>query len=893
MEKIYKKETDQIVQDFETDAMNGLSTEEAAKRLEKYGPNELDSSEEVSLIKIILQNLNSVIVYLLLGASILSFLMNDPVEGVAVLIAVLIAVVFGVVSEYQAATSVESLLELVTSETVVIREGKRQTIPSSELVPGDLMYLINGNTISADGRIIDSSNFACIESSLTGEAESVEKNADPLTDEESLSIGDRVNCVFSGTAVTRGNAYAIVTATGMKTEIGHISEMMSEGEHSESPLNKELNQLGKLLILFAFVAAILVILIGLIQGNELSSVIQIAIILAISAIPEALPAVSTITLARGMRKMATHQTMVKTLASVETLGSTDVIASDKTGTLTENQMTVERVYLTNEAQYTVSGTGYSTEGTVTNDKEQPVNLEEDEALSEFIHAALLASESELVEKEDVNEIIGDPTDGSVVVLGHKLSLTREKLENATYTLEKKFPFDSEKKYMMNIYQEDDRSHLFIKGALDVLIEQNQSSEENQRLEAINEKIAEEGLRVLAIAKISDYTGEAEEEAIEAHMAEQGLTILGLVGIIDPPRKDVIESVTLTQQAGIKVKMITGDHPKTASVIAKEIGIEGYEQTITGTELDQLLAETPDDFYEKIKDIAVFARVSPENKLQIVEAYQANGLTVAMTGDGVNDAPALKGANIGVAMGIRGTEVAKDASDMILMDDRFTSIVEAIKEGRIIFSNIKKFVYFLFTCNMIELISIFLALLLVLPLPLNPLHILWLNLVVDSFPALSLAFEPGEGNIMKQAPRNKKERLVNWPFIQKIGLSGLIIGISSFLVFLYFFHHYDQVELAQTAAFTSMGLGQLAHIGNVRKENHFGFSPKNFAENRYLLGALAISFALILSAIYLPGLNDLFHSVPLQPIHWLIIVAQVIATTILVYLAKKVFIKREN
>lgn len=891
MEKLYEKSAERVVEELGTDAKNGLSEQEAKKRIEKYGLNELEESKGVSLKDIILENVNSIIVYLLFGASVLSFIMNDPIEGVAILIAVLIAVVFGVASEYKAATSVESLLEMVTSEAVVIRDGKRQTIPSNEVVPGDILYLSDGSTISADARIIQSNNFACIESSLTGESESVEKTEEALRGTDSLSLGDQINCVFSGTAVTRGNAYAVVTKTGMETEMGHISEMMSEGESAETPLNQELDQLGKLLIFFAFLAAVLVVLIGFLQGDELSAVFQIAIVLAISAIPEALPAVSTITLARGMRRMAEHQTMVKNLASVETLGSTDVICSDKTGTLTENQMTVEKIVLANGQQYSVSGTGYATEGEVTTEG-QTVDIEQENKLQEFMRAAVLATESQLVQRNGLNEIIGDPTDGSIVVLGHKLATTREGLEENDYILKKHVPFDSEKKYMLNIYKykPSGESQVFIKGAPDVLMDLNKHPEQNRQLQETNEAFAEEGLRVLSIGMLPEYTGEHSEEAIEAGIQNQGIRILGMVGIIDPPREDVIESVKATQEAGIKVKMITGDHPKTASVIAKEIGIHHYENTITGYEIDNLLEEKPEDFDEKIKDVAVFARVSPENKLQIVNSYQKDNLTVAMTGDGVNDGPALKGADIGVAMGVRGTEVAKDASDMILLDDQFPSIVEAVEEGRVIFSNIKKFVYFLFTCNMVELISIFLALVFLLPLPLQPLHILWLNLVVDIFPAISFAFEPGEGNVMEQPPRGKEERLVNKYFVKKIGLSGIFVGLGSFLIFVYFMNQYADLALAQTAAFTSMGIGQLAHVGNVRKEEGFGFNLKNVMENKYAIGAIALSLSLIFAAIYLPGLNHLFQSVPLQGRHWLIIGIQVLLSTLFVYITRRTILK---
>lgn len=720
---IYQKKLQEVIDELETSKTEGLSDQEVSERLETYGENKLQESDSKSKWEILLDNLNNIIVYLLAVAAIISIAMGDWIEAIAVMLAVFISVLTGYFVETKAQKSVEALQNMVNTSGHVIRNGEEIEIDSSQLVPGDVMVLGEGDAIAADGRLLTSNNFAVMEASLTGESEAVDKDPDATYDEEE-SIGDRLNMVFSGTAVTRGKAQVIVTGTGMETEVGRISEMMTGDKDQQTPLDKEVDQLGKALIIVAFVAAALVVAIGLFNGNPPSEILHIAVILAVAAIPEAMPAVQTITLSNGMQTMAKHQALVKTLSAVETLGATSIIASDKTGTLTENQMMVESIIIKNDVQYEVSGSGYTPEGDITKDAE-------------------------------------------------------------------KVTFDI----------------------------------------------------------------------------------------------DSIEDVDdLSDNKAVLLKMITGDHPRTASVIARDIGIENHENTMTGKELDAIHEDK--DFIDKIRDVAVFARVSPENKLQIVRAFQEEGDVVAMTGDGVNDAPALNGADIGVAMGIRGTEVAKEASDMILTDDAFGTIVDAVREGRIIFENIKKYISFLFACNMVEIVAILTTIVFMLPMPIQPLHILFLNLLVDIGPAIALAYEKAEANVMEHPPRNPESGLVNKTFLSRIIISGVIIGLGAFGVF-YLFHNIFGMSLtyAQTATFTYMAIAQLFHILNVRRLSGFGLD-KTFFQNKLLLAAMAFSVVLQLLVVYVPFLNNVFGTEPLTLTTWGIILAIVLVITGLVYVVKK-------
>jgi P-type Ca2+ transporter type 2C len=879
IEKPYMLTTEETVKRANTDQTTGLRSEEAKKRLSEFGKNVIESGEGVSAFKILVHNLNNVIVYLLFFASIVSFFMGDTVEGVAIIIAILIAVLTGFVSEYKAQKSVESLQKMIKTVTKVKRDGSISEIDSENLAMGDLLFIETGDLITADARIVSSKNFATIESALTGESEAVDKDHD-FIGEEDTPIGDRLNMVYMGTAATRGNAYAVITATGMDTEIGNISKLIDKKERTATPLEKQLDRMGKTLILFSAAVALVVIVFGILTGREIYEMIHIGVILAVAAVPEALPAVSTITLALGMRTMASHNALVKSLPAVETLGSTTVICTDKTGTLTRSEMTVKSIYMTDGTLYKVEGTGYIPEGGFfekrIDDEDQPIDPNENGALSSLIIAGVLSSNASIKKEDDAYKVMGDPTEGGIIVLGKKASIDRNKLEEEGYRRIGEIPFDSSVKYMATAYQlPQDNKIIYLKGAPDVLADMA-TLDENQRQKLVetNERFAAEGMRVLAVGVSKDYGGDGSEASIN-EVIGKGIEMLGLVGIIDPPREDVKQAIRETQEAGIRVIMITGDHPRTAKTIAEQVGIDSTGQVITGREMDKMSDE---ELAEKIIHTSIFARVSSENKIHIVNALNIDNEVTAMTGDGVNDAPALKAADIGVAMGIRGTEVARDASDMILLDDRYSTIEDAVREGRVIFDNIEKFVYFLFSCNVIEILVVFLTIILGMPLPVLALQILWLNLVVDVFPAISLAWEPGEPDIMKRKPRDPQESIINRPFLMKILGNGFIIGLGSFAVFsLALFQGFDVIT-ARTMAFTTMAFGQFMHVFNVRQKDTFGLN-RSVLKNRYLLGALLISGSLQLAAVYLPVLNKVIGTVPITAGHWVYIITGSVLPTL--------------
>ncbi|MET3557511.1 Ca2+-transporting ATPase [Streptococcus rupicaprae] len=902
MKKIYQSTSKSVLEQLNA-TETGLTKEQVQDRQKKYGLNELEQTENLSPWEILWHNINNIIVYLLGAAVILSLFMGEWVEAIAVFAALLIAVLTGFFVEWKAQGSVEALQKMIFTTTKVIRNGETMEIESKELVPGDIMVLEEGDAISADGRLLSSSNFAVIESALTGESEPVDKDADQVFEDEQ-SIGDRLNMVFSGTAVARGNAKAVVTGTGMETEVGQISSLIDKKSTNDSPLDKELKKLGKVLILLALAAALLVIVVGLIKGQDMVHILHIAIILAIAAIPEALPAVSTITLSRGMRMMSEQKALVKSLSAVETLGSTTVIASDKTGTLTENQMTVERIRLADDRKLEVTGRGYEPVGDVLENKEkQDLDLKtalqsdlSEDKLARFIIHGLLASNAQLRLAEDQSDdtskkeyqMIGDPTEGSLVVLAAKNDLTYADFKEQGWERLAEIPFSSDHKYMAVLVQSDGGQRIVVKGAPDVLIHDFIPSDQQDYWLAQNESLASEGMRVLAVASLDLTEDVAANDFAETFETYLGNFVLdGLAGIMDPPRDDVKDSVATAQNAGIAVKMITGDHPKTASVIAEQIGIENHDKTMTGKEIDQLVDQP--DFAEKVQETAVFARVSPENKLQIVQSLQEEGHIAAMTGDGVNDAPALNGADIGVAMGIRGTEVAKETAAMILTDDQFSTIESAVEIGRNIFANIKKYVMFLFSCNMIEILVVLLTIIFNLPMPLQALHILYLNLVIDIGPAMSLAFEEADKDIMNQPPRRASGGLVNKAFLTRILVSGAIIATASFLIFRLAYVREASLEYAQTATFTFMAFAQLLHIFNVRNPKGFGFNAA-FFRNKILVGALILSAALQLAAVYLPAMNEVLGTEPLTSSTWTYMGIGLLVTTGLVYVANSILRK---
>jgi Ca2+-transporting ATPase len=881
MDDFYQRTATETLDHFHSDQRKGLSQQAAKEALDTYGENSIRQQAATSVWTLLWHNVNNLIVYLLVAAALLSFAMGETIEGIAVLIAVIIAVMTGFVTELRAQKSIDSLQKMIYTTAKVIRDEQVLEIESTGIVPGDILVLAEGDAIAADARLLESRNLACIESALTGESEAVEKNATDQYDED-VPLGDRRNVVFAGTAVTRGNGYAVVTATGMQTEVGKISEMLTGNKSAKTPLDIELDKLGKAIIIAALFAAVTVLIAGVLTQQPVVEMLHISIILAVAAIPEAMPAVSTITLSRGMRIMAEHKALVKTLSAVETLGATSIIASDKTGTLTENQMTITEILLKDGTKYTVTGNGYEPVGGFFKE-EQEISVKTESALQAMVENGALCTTASLKETEGQFTVLGDPTDGAFVVLGKKAGIERQTLMDQGIEKIAELPFDSENKFMITVYEKEQRT-LIMKGAPDVLIEKAAVDQSvKKQLNDINHILASNGQRVIAVAQISDYRGGLSETELTESLAN--LEIQGFVGIIDPPRTDVKEAVKVAQEAGIRVKMITGDHPQTASMIAQEIGLLDFDKTMTGQEIDALAEK--DGFNEAIEDVAVFARVSPKNKLQLVKALQEEGEIVSMTGDGVNDAPALNGADIGIAMGIRGTEVAKESSDMILTDDRFGTIVEAIKEGRIIFDNIKKYVSFLFSCNMVEIVTIFLSVLFLLPMPIQPLHILFLNLVIDIAPAMALAFEPAEEDLMKRQPRSKEDSLVNKRFLGRIILSGVVIGLTAFAFFSFLIQTSHELAYAQTATFTFMAVAQLMHIFNVRKQSGFGLDTSLF-KNKPLIGALLLSIGLQLSAVYVPFMNELLGTSPLEAGTWGIIFVAASLSTLVVMGLKKAF-----
>jgi Ca2+-transporting ATPase len=880
---------EEVLQSSHTDPDQGLTPEEAIKRRQIHGKNIIESGEKVSALKILFDNVNNIIVYLLIAASAVAFFMGDPVEGFAVIVAIVIAVVSGFVSEYKAQKSVEALQNMVKSISKVRRQGDILEIPSEDIVLGDLLFIEEGDAIGADARIVKSKNFATAESALTGEAEAIEKDHE-FIGEKDTTLGDRMNMVFTGTAATRGNAYAVVTSIGMQTEIGKISALLKEDHKTATPLEEQLDRLGKTLILFAGLVALAVTVVGLLSGEDMYTMIKIGIILAIAAVPEALPAVSTITLAIGMKTMASHNALVKSLPAVETLGSTTVICTDKTGTLTENQMTVKSIFLQNGEIHEVGSAedaGEETQDQAAKSQPEKQQDQENVALKALIVAGVLSSNASLAEENGMIKVIGDPTEGGLLNLGKNAGIDKKTLSDQGYERFGEIPFNSKVKFMATAYKTaSEGNKLYVKGAPDVLFEMLKDNEDREAFLQANEKYAQLGMRVLAIGEISDYQGDDTEASMKTAI-DQGIELLGLTGIIDPPREDVKQAIHDAQEAGIRIIMITGDHPKTASIIAEKIGIANSEKVITGKEMDQMSDET---LAEEIQSTAIFARVSPENKLQIVRALNIDNEVTAMTGDGVNDAPALKGADIGIAMGIRGTEVAKEAADMILTDDRFSTIVDAVREGRIIFDNIRKFVYFLFSCNVVEILAVFLTIVLRLPMPVLALQILWLNLVVDVLPAMSLAWEPGEADIMQRKPRNPEQAIINRPFLIKILINGALIGLGALAVFVYGLNAGYSEETARTMSFSTMAFGQLMHLFNVSEKSVFDLKRSIF-QNRYMLGALLISLLLQLTAVYLPFFNTVMGTTPLSAYKWFVIFLGAFLPTLLIQITRKIFSER--
>lgn len=858
LKNAHVQEAGQVISSLGADPENGLGAAEAAERLQKYGENRLPEQAGVSPWVILVHQFRNIIVALLVVAAGISLALGDYVEAVAIAVVIGLNAAFGFITEYRAGRAMEALKNMVVSTAKVVRDGHLVELDAAQVVPGDIMVLEEGDRVTADGRLIEAENLAVVESSLTGESQPVEKNTATLQNED-LALGDRVNMVFMGTMVVRGNGRVVVTATGGATAMGGVSELLKDAGQDDTPLEKRLAVLGRSLAGISLGIAALMALVGIALGRPLVEILETAIALAIAAVPEGLPAVATITLAIGMTRMARQNAIIRRLPAVETLGSTTVICTDKTGTLTENEMTLEEIWLGGRI-IKVTGSGYRPEGGfVDGNHREEVRGD----LELFLKAGALASNAAINRLDSGDwDVVGDPTEGALVVAALKGGFDPEAARHGQYKELKEIPFNSEEKRMAVYYRmPDDQILLMAKGAPGVILDSCTAmlvngrpvpldEEARRSVNRANYRMAERGLRVLALAYRP--VGSTAEEAY------RDLVFLGLAGIADPPREEAEQAIAEAGGAGIRTIMITGDQPETARSIGKRLGLP-TKRSVHGASLH---AMSMAELSEELAHTSIFARVNPEDKLDIVDALQEQGQIVAMTGDGVNDAPALKEADIGIAMGREGTSVAREAADMVLTDDNFATIIRAVKEGRVIFDNIIKFIQYLFSCNLSEILVIFIALLLGVPLPLVALQILWLNLVTDVFPALSLGWEPAERDIMHRSPRDPDRAILTNRFKLRILVQGAVLALGTLAAYLYALNVTGDVAASRTVAFVTLAVVQLFHVFNVRGGGILRLDRTLFS-NRVLWGAIVLVLALQALAVYQPLLNRVLQTAPLE------------------------------
>jgi len=871
----YQLEGQAVAAELKSDVQNGLTDSEAKRRLEEVGPNELIDRGAVSPWVILLNQFREVMVIILIIAAIVSAVLGEFLDAAVVMAIVILNAILGFTQEYQAEKAMASLKKMSVPTVRVRRDGQVQEIPSTQLVPGDVVLLEAGNIVPADGRLVEGANLKVQESALTGESEAVAKRTAVL-EKGDLPPGDQTNMLFMGTAVTYGRGTQLVTETGMETELGKIAEMIQGVQQEQTPLQRRLANLGKTLAVVALVIVALVVVLGLLRGEDLETLFLTGISMAVAVVPESLAAVVTITLALGARTLLQRQALIRRLPAVETLGSVTVICSDKTGTLTENQMTVTVLDVAGNREHIetlVDKRGVLLAADFPGDDVSPKFT----ALSVLVRAAALANDATIrIDDDGSMRAIGDPTEGALLLAAEKLGFSKKELDSE-WPRVAEVPFTSERKRMttvhkMNVTVQDtdlpwrDMPYVLLsKGAVDSMLEitdrvlvENELVELDQswqeRIEAANAELAGQGQRVLGVAF---RFWESEELPDDHDLLEKDAVFVGLVAMIDPPRPEAKEAVRIAKRAGIRPVMITGDHPLTALRIAQDLGIAENGHFETGRDLAKMSTQ---DLEEVVDDVPIYARVAPEHKLKIVEALQNRGEITAMTGDGVNDAPALKRADIGVAMGITGTDVSKEASDMVLLDDNFATIVAAVEEGRVIFDNIRKFIKYTLSSNAGELFVMLVGPLLGMPLPLLPLQILWVNLVTDGLPGLALAVERGERGVMERAPFRPDESVFSRGIGTQIIWIGALMGAVSLLLG-YLLWREDPEGPWQTMVFTTLTLAQMGNALAIRSNRESLFTIGPFS-NRLMVGAVLLTFALQLALIYVPFLQRIFKTEPL-------------------------------
>ena len=884
----FNKTVDEVESTLKTNAEKGLTAEEAQKRQEEYGLNELKAKKKKSLFVKFLEQFKDFMIIILIISAIISGVVGVAqgegfTDTIIILVVVVVNAIIGVAQENKAEKSLEALQKLSSHVAKVIRNGKLQVIQSKELVPGDIVILETGDYVPADLRIIEAVNLKAQEAALTGESVPVEKMAAKIEDEK-MGIGDRINMLFSSSLITYGRGKAVVVETGMNTEVGKIADIINTAEEQETPLQQKLDKLGKTLGIVALAICAVIFVVGLLYGKEPIHMFMTAVSLAVAAIPEGLPAVFTIVLAIGVQRMVKRNAIVKKLPAVETLGSASVICSDKTGTLTQNKMTVEKVFC---------------DGNLVNLEESADMID----IKKLVYASMLCNDTKISEDD---KLTGDPTETALVDMAFKLDF--DPSVYGMFPRVAEIPFDSNRKLMTTVHEENGKYVVYTKGGVDELLANCNSyilegdiktdlEEYKEIIRRYNMEMAQNALRVLAMAyKVLDHKPTAEE----IKELESNLTYIGMVGMIDPPRLEVKDAVQECKEAGIKTVMITGDHKITAIAIAKSLGIlENDDEAITGTELEEMSDE---ELIRNVRKYSVYARVSPEHKVRIVKAWQANGEIVAMTGDGVNDAPSLKIADIGCAMGVVGTDVAKEAADVILTDDNFATVVSAVEEGRRIYDNILKAIQFLLSSNIGEIVVLFLAIL-ITPLlskqfgvditlieTLLPIHILWINLVTDSLPALALAVDPAADNVMKRKPlKNTKKGIFTKGMTWRIVYQGLMIGLITLTAFIIGLSTPDvsqeeKVKIGQTMAFYVLALSELVHVFNIRDNKRSIFKTGIFNNSKLIL-ATVVSASLMFVILFTQGLRDIFSLAMLPAMHVFETVMLVLAPVIIVEIFK--------
>lgn len=887
--KWYQMTTEEILQSSGAEPSKGLTSAEAEERLAKHGMNELADGQVISPITLFLNQFKDFMVLVLMGATLVSGLLGEYLDAVTIIVIIIMNGILGFVQEFRAERSLRALKELSAPHAKILRGGVVEQIPARELVPGDIVLLESGDRVPADIRFIEAFGAYAEESALTGESVPVSKHTEALEGDE-IPLGDQRNLGFMGTMLTRGTAKGVVVRTGMETEMGKIADLIQSTDAMETPLQHRLEQLGKILIVLSIFLTVVVVVAGILHGQEPYGMFLAGVSLAVAAIPEGLPAIVTIALALGVQRMIQRKAIVRKLPSVETLGCASVICSDKTGTLTQNKMSVTHLWLGGDL-LEVTGDGYDPNGAIMK-QGQHVDIRKNQMLRRLLQISILCNNASLVLVDERNEakkkkaaeepsgvwnIKGDPTEGALVVLAAKAGVTEESLKGL-YLRVNEMPFDSERKRMSVIVEHQGGRMVCTKGAPDVLLQHCSyvlwddkvipfTPTLKQKMLAANEAMAKNALRVLGLAyrDLKQTDSYRDESHVEA-----GLVFVGLTGMIDPPRREVREAIVKCRKAGIKTVMITGDHQTTAEAIARQLGIMPADGlALNGQQLSGLSDEELD---QRVDDIYVYARVSPEHKLRIVKSLQRQGHVVAMTGDGVNDAPAIKAADIGIAMGINGTDVSKEASALILSDDNFATIVSAIEEGRGIYENIRKFIRYLLASNVGEIMTMFLAMMAGLPMPLVPIQILWVNLVTDGLPAMALGVDQAEKDLMKQKPRSSKEnifaRRLGWKIISR----GLLIGLCTLAAFYITLKQGgsspNALIKAQTVAFVTLVMAQLIHVFDCRSSR--SIFHRNPLQNVWLVLAVISSLLLMLPVLYIEKLQPIFKTVPLGVIDWVLV-----------------------